>query len=113
MTRHILGFALGLVVLLGGCKPSPEDIANGNDPIKALAASARSTRYDGPYWSAQRHDQSTTWRQAAAFCTPERVLELPNCQPVVANAAADQGNAHADSVLRAIGASAKRSVVKP
>ena len=113
MTRPIVGLGLGLVLVLGACKASQEDIANGDDPIKALGASAPSTRYSGPYWSEQRHSQSAVWNQALAFCTPERVAEYPNCQPVMANAAAERGNTRADSVLRSIGAAAKSSVAKP
>lgn len=38
------------LLLLAGCTEAPEDIANGDDPLKALTVGATSTRYDGPYW---------------------------------------------------------------
>ena len=99
-----------VVLLLTGCKPSQEDIANGDDPVAALSATVRSTRYDAPYWAEQRRTQTPVWRQATALCTAERAPQHPNCQPVIANASAEQGNARADSVLRAIGASVKPPV---
>ena len=110
MTTHALMSTLAATLVLGGCAPKPEDVANGDDPIKALTVSVRSTRYEGPYWSEQRRMRSATWQQAVAYCTPDRVREHPNCEPVVANAAAERGNARADSALRAIGKAAKQPI---
>lgn len=97
--------------LLAGCSPRPEDVANGDDPIKALSASVLSTRYQGPYWVQQRQAKSDVWQQAVAYCTPERVREYPNCQPVAAAAAAERNAQRADSALRSIGSG--RSGTRP
>jgi hypothetical protein len=107
--RSIAIWALLLATAVGAvssCQPNAEDVANGDDPIAALDSRMRSTRYDGPYWQQQRLAGSDVWRRAVATCTPERATERPNCEPVVANARAEQGNARADSVLRAAGAAA-------
>ena len=98
----LLGAALGAVA----CQSKPEDVANGDDPIAALAAPVRSTRYDGPYWQQQRLAASDVWKRAVAACTPDQTPQRPNCEPVVANQRAEQGNARADSILRATGARA-------
>jgi hypothetical protein len=109
VSRPIAIWALLLATAVGAasaCQPKAEDVANGDDPIAALDARVRSTRYDGPYWQQQRLAGSDVWQRAVATCTPERATERPNCEPVVANARAEQGNARADSVLRAAGAAA-------
>jgi hypothetical protein len=69
----------------------------------ALAAEIPSTRYQTDFWSAERRRQSALWRQAAAYCTPERAPTKPNCQAVLTNVAAEKGNARTDSALRAAG----------
>ena len=89
--------------VVGACQPKPEDVANGDDPIAALEASVRSTRYDGPYWQQQRLAGSDVWRRAVDACSPDRAAQRPNCEPVLANARAQEGNDRADSVLREIG----------
>ena len=113
MTRVCLHSLLtvGTAALLVACTARPEDVANGDDPIKALAATARSTRYQGPYWVEQRRTKSDVWQQAVAYCTPERVRELPNCQPVAAAAEAERNAQRADSALRSVGSG--RSGVRP
>lgn len=110
MTRRSL-IALALAApILTSCRPSQEDVANGDDPIKSLSATAQSTRYGPPFWAEQRTTGSAIWRQAIAYCTPERTRELPNCLTVSNLAEAAHANAHADSVLRAIGESAKHPI---
>ncbi len=108
MTIPVARFSVvaGTVALLAGCAPRPQDVADGDDPIKALASSAPSTRYQGPYWVEQRRTKSDVWQQAVAYCTPERVREYPNCQPVAASAEAERSAQRADSALRSIGAGA-------
>lgn len=97
-----------LLLAISACAPKPEDIANGDDPMKALAVSVRSTRYDRAYWSEQRRSQSAAWTQAVSYCEPRGTADFPNCEPVSENAAADRGNSRADSVLRAVGAAARQ-----
>ena len=113
--RHLAGVAVLATAALGAavagatasCAPRPEDVANGDDPIRALAAPVRSSRYAGPYWAAQRRLDSPVWRRAVAYCTAERAPESPNCDPVLANVRAGQGSARADSALEAIGRAAR------
>jgi hypothetical protein len=71
--RPIAIWALLLATAVGAassCQPKAEDVANGDDPIAALDARVRSTRYDGPYWQQQRLASSDVWRRAVATCTP-------------------------------------------
>lgn len=89
--------------VVGACQPKPEDVANGDEPIAALEAPVRSSRYDGPYWQQQRLAGSDVWRRAVETCSPERAAQRPNCEPVLANARAQEGSARADSVLREMG----------
>lgn len=110
MTRETLIVPLLVGLSLVGCKPSQEDVANGNDPIRSLSATVQSTRYGPPYWAEQRRVKSGSWQQAVAYCTPDRRREFPNCPTVSNLAEAERGNAHADSVLRSIGESAKRPI---
>jgi hypothetical protein len=72
--------ALGLAV--GACRPAAEEIADGEDPLAALAAPAGSARYDGPYWAREAHRRSRTWEAAKAFCARARAARLPNCHAV-------------------------------
>lgn len=105
-SRVALTLVVPLAIAVLGCQPKAEDVANGDDPIAALGVPVRSTRYDGPYWQQQRLAASDVWRRAVAACTPDQAPQRPNCEPVVANQRAEQGNARADSALRAAGAAA-------
>lgn len=89
--------------VIGACQPKPEDVANGDDPIAALEAPVRSTRYDGTYWQQQRLAGSNVWLRAVDACSGEQSTQRPNCEPVLANARAQAGNTRADSVLREMG----------
>jgi hypothetical protein len=91
------------------CQPRADDVANGDDPIAALEAPVRSTRYDGAFWQQQRLAHSDVWQRALTACSADKAPRRPNCDPVVANQSAEQGNAQADSVLRAAGAAARRT----
>ena len=74
--------ALAAALALASCRPSAEAIADGDDPLAALAAPAESARYDGPFWTREAHRNSRTWRQARAYCRQARGRELPNCHAV-------------------------------
>ncbi|MBX6330904.1 MAG: hypothetical protein IRY91_03550 [Gemmatimonadaceae bacterium] len=102
-----------LAVIGLSCAPKPEAVANGDDPIAALSVPVRSSRYEGPYWAEQRRLHSAVWTRALAYCTPTRAIDHPNCEPVLANRKAERDAAHADSVFRAIGDSARRSLHAP
>ena len=105
--RRLVAIPVVALLAVASCAPEPEDVANGDDPMRALTVSARSTRYDRAYWSGQRRGASAVWHQAASYCRSRGAIEFPNCEPVNENAAAERGNDHADSVLRAVGAAAQ------
>lgn len=74
-------FAL-VVATITSCSPSPEDVANGDDPIAALTSTARSSRYGLNYWVEQRDRKTETWSQALAFCEPPEHANYTNCETV-------------------------------
>jgi hypothetical protein len=76
-----MALAAALALAAGSCRPSAEAVADGDDPLAALAAPAQSARYDGPFWAREAHRGSRTWRAARAFCGGHP--ELPNCHPVL------------------------------
>ncbi len=70
-----------------GCRPSPEQIAEGDDPVAALAAAVPSERYDGLYWRTQRRRDPALFARAAGYCHDEeragRLGERPTCEAVL------------------------------
>ncbi|HEY0778020.1 MAG TPA: hypothetical protein VGD56_08650 [Gemmatirosa sp.] len=116
----------GVLVLLGTCaKPTPEQVADGADPLAALAAPVGSTRYTPAYWTEQfRADAAgrpAPWRQALADCgtgdPPRPGLAAdgakPNCaavyQAYVRTAAAEAAQERGfDSTLQAAQARNRR-----
>ena len=68
---------------LGACQPSEEDVANGDDPIRALSATVLSTRYAQAYWRQQADGRSQVWQRAQAVCDDADLGEKPNCAPVL------------------------------
>lgn len=86
MTTRLLPLValLGVLLIQSGCSESPEDIANGNDPLRALTVSTKSTRYDGPYWMRQRNMSPNLYQDALSYCSGHQPGEKPNCAPVVA-----------------------------
>lgn len=74
-------FMLGIVFALA-CGPSAEDVANGDDPIAALASTAKSSRYGHNYWIEQRDQKSEIWARAIAYCEPDEHANFPNCETV-------------------------------
>jgi hypothetical protein len=80
-SRRAVAGLVGMALTLGSCRPSAEAVADGDDPLAALAAPAQSARYDGPFWAREAHRGSRIWRTAKAFC--EGHHELPNCHPVL------------------------------
>jgi hypothetical protein len=79
MRRTALVLFLGA---LASCSPSQEDVANGDDPIAALASTAKSSRYGLNYWVEQRDQKTGIWSQALAFCEPTQHANYPNCETV-------------------------------
>lgn len=76
-----------LALSLAGCAPSPEQTADGDDPLAALRVSATSTRYDGRFWRLQHRQSPSRYAEAVAYCTAEseagRLSTRPNCEPVL------------------------------
>lgn len=70
-----------------GCSPSAEDVAEGADPLAALATGVPSVRYDGRYWLLKRDEDRPLFDEALAYCQgeeeAERLAEHPNCGPVI------------------------------
>jgi hypothetical protein len=84
------GIAVPMVVallVLGflGCGPSPEDVADGGDPLAALRVDAVSSRYDGRFWRLQHRQAPEVYAEAVAYCSAETEPpgERPNCEPVL------------------------------
>ena len=85
------------IAALGGCSPSAQATADGDDPLAALRSSAQSTRYTSAYWKEQGRAATggadaparERWTQALAYCgeaQPRPGLEAdgakPNCGSV-------------------------------
>lgn len=86
-----LGLLTALLgVLSTGCAPSAEDVAEGDDPLAALAVGAPSDRYDGRFWLLKRDEDRALFDEAVVYCRGEqdadRLAERPNCGPVIAAA---------------------------
>ena len=78
--------AFALLLFFGsltGCEPTPEDIANGYDPIAALEVPARSTRYTGDFWMREHDRNPERYREAVALCRGREPADYPNCQEVM------------------------------
>lgn len=79
-------------VLVGSCKSTQDretDIANGDDPLKALTVDEASTRYGTAFWARQSDSNTTVWQQAKAYCSKNGVSaqgQKVNCGAVMAAA---------------------------
>jgi hypothetical protein len=80
MSTNAHGFLLTL--LLAGCRTSPEDIANGPDPLRALAQHVESSRYGAEYWKGVANGNPELWAKATAFCRRQDSPEYPTCASV-------------------------------
>ena len=80
LNRIAAGFAAAL--LASACAPSQEEIANGDDPIAALASTVQSSRYGTNYWTEQMRSASDTWSKAVVYCEPIERRDYPNCKTV-------------------------------
>ena len=87
MTRALRAVALSALVAvafgLGACgKTSPEELANGDDPLAALRSPVRSARYDGAFWNREAAADTKLWHDAVAYCRTPGNSAAPNCQTV-------------------------------
>lgn len=71
-----------LSLSLVGCGETDQEIANGDDPLKALEVPLRSDRYVSTYWTRKKIDDPELWAQAAAYCEDKNDGEHPNCDAV-------------------------------
>lgn len=74
--------SIASLLVIGACQPSEEDIANGDDPVRALSATVPSTRYAQAYWVQQSENRSEVWQRARATCQNADLGERPNCSLV-------------------------------
>lgn len=70
-----------LVLALVGCRETDEDIANGDDPLRALTVPHRSDRYTTTYWTQASLRDRELWEEAVAYCE-DRIADHPNCEAV-------------------------------
>jgi hypothetical protein len=69
--------------VLPACAPSAEDVANGDDPMEALAVPHLSERYDVTYWTQTSFVDEELWERAVDFCEGiEDPRDYPNCNVV-------------------------------
>ena len=80
MLRSLL-LLLSLPALLA-CGRSPQQLADGPDPLAALGSPAASHRYTVPFWAKEAHGKSTLWESAKRFCTGRDEAAYPNCHAV-------------------------------
>ena len=79
---RVLGAVL-LVSLLGiGCEESDAEIANGDDPLRALTVPHRSSRYGSTFWTQKSVADSPLWAKAVASCEGKDEGDHPNCDAV-------------------------------
>lgn len=86
VVRGRRGVALLALIAAAGCRTASEtDIANGDDPIRALEVSVPGTRYTSTYWQTQAERDPALWKRAVAYCEPHRKAPTgarPNCAAV-------------------------------
>jgi hypothetical protein len=71
-----------LTIALPGCKESNEEIANGDDPLRALTVPFKSARYTSTYWTRKKIQEKDLYAQALAYCKDRNDGEHPNCDVV-------------------------------
>lgn len=79
MSHYVRVLSVASLLLFGACQSSEEDIANGDDPIRALSATVLSTRYTQAYWVQQSENRSEIWQRARETCQNTDLRANPNC----------------------------------
>jgi hypothetical protein len=74
--------AAAISLALSACGPSQEDLANGDDPVAALASTVESSRYGSKFWTEQMTSTTDVWTAALAYCDPAERADYPNCKTV-------------------------------
>ncbi|HVT16765.1 MAG TPA: hypothetical protein VHQ90_11395 [Thermoanaerobaculia bacterium] len=78
----VLAAISALLLAVGGCAPDPQRIADGTDPLAALAVPAASRVYDLAFWAREERAASRRWRSALAYCRGRSEETHPNCRNV-------------------------------
>jgi hypothetical protein len=73
-----------LIVCLAllGCRETDADIADGDDPLRALTVPHRSERYTTTYWTQKSASDAGLWAQAVDYCADKTTGDYPNCDAV-------------------------------
>ena len=75
---------------IAGCTSEADrqaNLANGDEPLAALAAAVESTRYTAAYWSQQADSNPTLFARARAYCDSQWASnsgQKVNCAAVAA-----------------------------
>lgn len=69
-------------IAVPACNQSDADVANGDDPMQALAVPHLSERYDVTYWTQTSARDKDLWAQAVSFCEGKDPREYPNCNVI-------------------------------
>ena len=74
--------ATAIALAIAACRPAPEDVANGPDPLRALAQHVESSRYGPDYWKQMAQQNGPVWHKALAYCQVREATEYPTCASV-------------------------------
>lgn len=80
LTRYPIFLLLSMLFV--GCSESAADVANGDDPLRALAVSQRSERYETSFWTQTSKGDAALWRRATEYCEGKNDGDHPNCAAV-------------------------------
>jgi hypothetical protein len=79
LKNHLLPLAC---LALLACAPSPQQVADGPDPLQALGSPALSSRYTVEFWARELHTKCSLWQRATSFCKERDPAVFPNCHAV-------------------------------
>lgn len=74
---------LSLALLVAACGPTDAEIANGDDPVRALTVATQSSRYVEDYWVREYRDNRGQYERAVAYCRDKSIDAHPNCKAVL------------------------------
>ena len=82
MTTQRLVIVAAVVLAAIGCQRSDADIANGDDPLRALTVPHPSERYTTSYWTQKSVSDAELWAKAVEYCAGKTGGDHPNCSAV-------------------------------
>ncbi len=80
--RPLPWLILGLVLLGSGCRKSDAEVANGDDPLRALTVPHLSDRYNSTFWARKSIVDPALWAKAVTYCADKTEGDHPNCDVV-------------------------------